>query len=144
MPPRGIGIIITPAAVDSRAQLLHGEPEGVAQDQLLEAHAGAEAQRARAQSSDRASSQLEHAHAALVHTQFGVDRPLAQPERARRAGRDSLDLGQHGGAGSRDGVTYSVSSKYGPSSGSGLSKIASTSSRPERSRPSTATSAPGR
>ena len=36
-----------------------------------------------------------------------------------------------------------VSSKKGPFSGSGLSKMASTSSLPLRSRPSTATSSPG-
>src|SRR5579883_3491709 len=47
-------------------------------------------------------------------------------------------------AGSRDGVTYSVSSKYGPSSGSGLSNRASTRRAPSSSRPSRATSGPGR
>ncbi len=46
-------------------------------------------------------------------------------------------------AGRRDGVTYSVSSKKGPSSGSGLSNSASTCSSPASSNPSSATSSPG-
>ncbi len=44
-------------------------------------------------------------------------------------------------AGSRLGVTYTVSSNKGPSSGSGLSKIASACMPPSPRHPSTATSA---
>ena len=43
---------------------------------------------------------------------------------------------------SPEGVMYNVSSKYGPSSGSGLSNTASTVSSPPVSMPSTATSGP--
>ncbi len=45
-------------------------------------------------------------------------------------------------SGSRDGVTYSVSSKNGPSSGSGLSKIARIRNSPRVIKPSTANSRP--
>ncbi len=46
-------------------------------------------------------------------------------------------------SGRRDGVTYSVSSKNGPVSGSGLSNSARTLSLPSARIPSTATSTPG-
>jgi len=44
---------------------------------------------------------------------------------------------------SRDGVTYMVSGKYGPSSGSTLSKMANMWNTPRSTMPSTATSPPG-
>ena len=69
----------------------------MAQDHLLQADAGAEAQRARAQPADRAGRELEHAHPLAVHAQLGVDRSLAQPQRARRPRGNRLDLGQDGG-----------------------------------------------
>ena len=59
-------------------EVIRVEAEGVAQDQLLEADADAEAQRARAQSADRAGRDLEHADARAVDAQLRVDRPLAQ------------------------------------------------------------------
>ena len=58
-------------------------PERVAQDQLLERDARAEAQRARAQPADRAGRDLDHPHAVAVDPQLGVHRAL-RPARSRR------------------------------------------------------------
>jgi RNA polymerase sigma factor (sigma-70 family) len=68
----------------------------VAQNHLLKADAGPEAQGARAQAADRPGRQLEDAHPLAVHAQLGVDRSLPQPQRTRRPRSDRLDLGQDG------------------------------------------------
>src|SRR5436309_4385455 len=54
--------------------------EGVADDQLLEAQAGSEAKRARAQPADRARGDLQDEGPALVEAQLGVDRSLREAE----------------------------------------------------------------
>src|SRR5207244_11882363 len=58
--------------------------EGEAQNQLLEAQARPEGERARAQPADRPRRDLEDEGAALVDAQLGVDRPLGEAQ--RRAG----------------------------------------------------------
>ena len=83
----GIGSIITPDADVSRSMLVEGQPERVAQDQLLECDAGAEAQRARAQAADRPRRDLDHRDAIAVDAQLGVDRPVGEPECARPRAR---------------------------------------------------------
>ena len=103
MPDRGIGIIITPAACLA-GEVVHVQADCVAEDQLLEADADAKAQRAGAQSADRAGCELEHAHGLAIDAQLGVDRPFAQAERsAERAVIRSISACT--AAGSRDGVT---------------------------------------
>ena len=63
----------------------------MAQDDLLQRHAGAEAQRPRAESADGPRRHLQHPRPVVVHPQLGVDRALAQAE-GRAGGRgDRLD-----------------------------------------------------
>ncbi len=70
------------------------EAERVAQDDLLQADAGAEAQRPGAQAADRAGRQLEHPDAVAVQPQLGVHGALAQAQRRRGGGRRRLDAAQ--------------------------------------------------
>ena len=80
-------------------------------------------------------------HALRIDAHFGMDRPAASPAssqaRCTACAIASCICGSR-----REGVTYKVSSKYGPSSGSGLSIRASTRSRPSCSSPSRACSLP--
>ena len=77
----------------------------MAEDQLLERDAGAEAQRARAQAADRPRRDLDHRDAVAVDAELGVDRPVGEPDRARRPpGEDATAL-RACSSGSRDGVT---------------------------------------
>ncbi len=87
------------------AQVVERQPEGVAQDQLLEAHAHPEAQRARAQPADRAGGELEHPHA--TRRRSAARRVSApRPGRARRPPRPSSRVtASRVSAGRRDGVT---------------------------------------
>ena len=92
----------------------------MAQDHLLQADAGAEAQRARAQPADRPGQgrQLKDAHPLAVHAHSAWIGPSRRPS-ARAARAVIASTSASTAVGSRDGVAYSVSSKYGPSSGSG-------------------------
>ena len=69
----------------------------MAQDHVLQADAGAEPQRARAQPADRPRRQLQHADPLAVHAQLGMDRSLSQPQRPRRPRSNRLDLAQDRG-----------------------------------------------
>ena len=53
----------------------------MAQHDLLQAHAAAEAERARAFAPDRAGRHVQRPDALAVHPQFRVDRPVGQPQR---------------------------------------------------------------
>ena len=66
-------------------ELVDGEAECVAEDQLLERDARAEPQRARTQAADRTRRDLEHRDAVAVDAQLGMDRPVGESDRARRA-----------------------------------------------------------
>src|SRR5438132_323008 len=57
--------------------------ERVAQDQLLERHAGAEPEGTGAEAPDRAGGDLDDPGARVVHAELGVDGPLGKPESAR-------------------------------------------------------------
>ena len=59
--------------------------ERVAQDQLLERHAGAEPEGAGAEAADRACGDLDDPRARVVDAKLGVDGPLREPERRARA-----------------------------------------------------------
>ena len=124
-PARGIGSIITPDAAASRREVVERQPERVAQDHLLEAHTDAEAQAsastARRSSGRRARASTRARRATRSSAWTGPSRSpsAAQASAVVRASAATIS------AGSRDGVTKIVSSKYGPSSGSGLSKTAS-------------------
>src|SRR5205814_10341829 len=62
------------------------------QDQLLERDAGPESERSRAESADRACGDLQHPGAAVVESEFSVDRAVGQAQRARRPRRRHVDL----------------------------------------------------
>ena len=66
--------------------------ERVAQDQLLETDARAEAEHPRAQPADRPGGDLDHPRRLAVEAQLGVDRPLAQPDRRDRVPRRLGDV----------------------------------------------------
>ena len=63
-------------------------PERMAEDHLLEADAGAEAQGAGTESADRARGDLDDADAVAVDPQLRVDRPLGETDRRARVVRD--------------------------------------------------------
>ena len=58
-------------------ELVERQPDRVAQDHLLEADPGAEAQRARAQAADGARRDVDDADVAAVDAELGVDGPFA-------------------------------------------------------------------
>src|SRR5438132_1373071 len=72
-------------------QVRQREPEGVAEDHLLQRRAGPEAQRTRAQAPDRTGGELQDPRPVAVEAQLGVDRALAQPQRVGRRLRQTLD-----------------------------------------------------
>ena len=63
----------------------------MAEDQLLERDAGAEPQRPRAQAADRPRRDLEHGDAIAVDPELGVDGPVGEPDRVRRAPGEERD-----------------------------------------------------
>src|SRR4029450_1406807 len=75
---------------------LQRAPERVAEDELLEAQAGAEGQGARAEPADRARGDLQDERAALVLAQLGVDRPFREPEGRARVTGHRGDAGLRG------------------------------------------------
>ena len=78
---------------------VEGKPEGVAEDEFLEAHAQPEAQRPRAEPADRARSELEQPRSGAVDPELGVDRPrLSRRRRHRRSGGRSTRESQPAGA----------------------------------------------
>ena len=66
-------------------EVVEGQAERVAQDQLLERDAGAEPQRARAQPADRPRRDLEHARRDRRRSGARRGRALGEPDRARVA-----------------------------------------------------------
>ena len=91
-PPPAIGIIITPEAVGLPRHVLETPAEGVAQDHLLQAHAGPEAQRAGAQAADRAAASSRTLTRSPSTRSSAWIGPSCRPSaRAARAG-DRLDL----------------------------------------------------
>ncbi len=75
-----------------------GQIEGLSEDDLLEGHAGAERERARAETADRARGDLDHpgpGPPVLVPAdpELGMHGPLRQPERLRRVLRTGADGG---------------------------------------------------
>ena len=84
---------------------VEGQPERVAQDQLLEANAGPKrSARAHSPPIERAATSITHT-AVAVEPQLGVDRALAQPERAAAAAGEPPRPRRSASSGRRDGVT---------------------------------------
>ena len=92
-PPRGIGIIMTPAGRRSRSSESRSIAERVAEDSSSRDTPGPEAERARAEAADRAGGDLDHPRTLVVDPQLGVDRPLREAERPRRPARLGGDRG---------------------------------------------------
>ena len=71
------------------------------QDDLLQRDARAEAERASAQSSDRAGRHLHERESSgsrgVVDANLGVHRSLGQSDRGRATGHEPFDVGDHGG-----------------------------------------------
>ena len=123
--------------------------------QLLEGAPGGERQRAGAQPADGAGRHLDHRGPPVVHAHLGVDGPVDQAEGARWRPRRRPSRRRRSPGRGATGSRRCVSSKAGPSSGSGLSKTARTSQlarrragprRPPRGRGrtrSTSSGAPG-
>ena len=141
-PARGIGSIITPDAAASRRRSPSGSPSAwrrITSSRLTPTPKRSEREH---------SPPIERAASSSIHTRPLLTRSSAWtgPSRSPSAAQASAVMVVTAATippGSRDGVVKIVSSKYGPSSASGLSKTASGSSAPARRRPSTATSAPG-
>src|SRR5499425_1723255 len=76
----------------------HGPAEGMADDDLFEGHAGAEAEGARAQAADGARGQLDEPGTRFVDSELDVDRPVREAEGLRRLARarDDGRLGRLG------------------------------------------------
>src|SRR5499427_3422886 len=69
----------------------HGPAEGMADDDLFEGHAGAEAEGARAQAADGARGELDEPGTRFVDPELDVDRPVREAEGPRRLGRTRSD-----------------------------------------------------
>ena len=95
VPARAIGSIITPDAARSRACGAERQAERVAQDHLLEADAGAEPQRPRAQAADRPRRQLEHPTPVSPSSRTSAcTGPSRSPSGRGRRGGQRLDSAQ--------------------------------------------------
>src|SRR3954469_13578538 len=73
------------------AHVVEREAESVPQDQLLERHAEAEPEAARAEPADRARGELEHPRR-RAEAQLRVDRAFGEAERPRRVAGQAMDL----------------------------------------------------
>src|SRR3954447_13262651 len=73
------------------AHVVEREAESVPQDQLLERHAEAESEAARAEPADRARGELEHPRR-RAEAQLPVDRAFGEAERPRRVPGQAMDL----------------------------------------------------
>src|SRR5206468_8648506 len=71
-------------------EVVEWQPDRVPEDDLLEADAGTESQRARTETADRARRDVDDADVTAVDAELGVDGSLTELERARRALRALL------------------------------------------------------
>ena len=104
-PPRGIGIIMTPAGRRSRSSESSSIPSAWRMTSSSSEMPGAEAERPRAEAADRAGGHLDHPRSLLVHPQLGVDRPLGEPERPAPPSAPRRAIAACTSGGSREGVT---------------------------------------